>query len=91
MWHVVCYIYFLCAGAHREVFFRIRAALGPRPPKLSHQDGNEMMFDPASFALLLTLSVLAVVLGILAFERFWLLRKNSETGAKEYGAGTGKY
>ena len=50
-----------------------------------------MMFDPTSFALLLTLSVLAVVLGILAFERFWLLRKNSETGAKEYGAGTGEY
>ena len=50
-----------------------------------------MMFDPASFALLLTLSVLAVVLGILAFERLWLLRKNSETGTKEYRVGTSEY
>ena len=91
MWHGVCFVYLPCAGAHREVFFRIWAALGPRPPKLLHQDGNIMIFDPASFALLLTLSVLAVVVGILAFERLWLMRKNNQAGAKEYRVGASEY
>jgi hypothetical protein len=50
-----------------------------------------MIFDPASFALLLTLSVLAVVVGILAFERLWLMRKDNEAGAKEYRVGASEY
>ncbi len=50
-----------------------------------------MMFDPVSFALLLTLSVLAVVLGILAFERLWLMRKDSRAGAKEVRVGASEY
>ena len=45
------------------------------------------MFDPVSFALLLTLSVLAVVFLILAFERLWLMRKNSEHRSEDYGVG----
>ena len=37
-----------------------------------------MIFDPVSFALLLTFGVLAVVILILAFERLWLMRKKQQ-------------
>jgi hypothetical protein len=50
-----------------------------------------MMFDPVSFALLLTLSVLAVVFGILAFERLWLMRKNNGGGSEDYRMGASEY
>ena len=43
-----------------------------------------MLFDPVSFALLLTLCVLAVVFMILAIERIWLMRKNSATRSEDY-------
>ena len=46
-----------------------------------------MLLDPVSFALFLTLSVLAVVFAILAFERFWLMRKNSDPMSEDYRVG----
>jgi len=55
------------------------------------ENGGPMLFDPLSFALLLTLSVLAVIFLILAVERLWLMRKNSGPGAEDYRAGLIKY
>lgn len=49
------------------------------------------MTDPVSFALLLTLSVLAVICGILAIERLWLMRKNSGTRSENYRVGVSRY
>jgi len=46
-----------------------------------------MTFDPVSFALLLTLSVLAVIFVILAIERLWLMRKNNTTRSENYRVG----
>ena len=50
-----------------------------------------MIFDPVSFALLLTLSVLAVVFVILAVERLWLMRKNSAARSEDYRMGAIEY
>lgn len=50
-----------------------------------------MIFDPVSFALLLTLSVLAVIFVILAVERLWLMRKNSATRSEDYRVGFTQY
>ena len=50
-----------------------------------------MMFDPVSFALLLTLGVLAVVFVILAAERIWLMRKNSGSRSDDYRMGIIEY
>ena len=80
-----------CAGAHREVFFRIGAVLSVRPPIFSKPSRYPMMFDPVSFALLLTLGVLAVVFVILAAERIWLMRKNSGSSSDDYRMGIIEY
>ena len=50
-----------------------------------------MIFEPVSFALLLTGGVLAVIFGILAFERLWLTRKNNGTQSEEYRMGATEY
>jgi|GEM_PF-3857400 len=49
------------------------------------------MSDPVAFALLLTCSVLAVIFGILAYERLWLMRKNSDAKPEEYRMGVSEY
>jgi hypothetical protein len=43
-----------------------------------------MLFEPLSFALFLTLCVLAVIFVILAVERLWLMRKNSGARSEDY-------
>ena len=46
--------------------------------------GRGMLFEPVSFALLLTAVVLAIICGILAFERLWLIRKNNGSRSEKY-------
>lgn len=43
-----------------------------------------MLYDPVSFAILLTLCVLAVIFVILAVERLWLMRKASGARSEDY-------
>lgn len=63
---------------HTERFSFASGRLRLEAAHLSYLIGTLMLLDPVSFALFLTLSVLAVVFVILAFERFWLMRKNSD-------------
>lgn len=50
-----------------------------------------MVIDLVSFALLLTVCILAVICGILAFERIWLMKKNDKSRSENFRVGISRY
>ena len=66
-----------------EIFFRMRAVLAGRPPQ-NLEDNEEPMLSPVAYGLLLATTILAVVVLILVFEKFWIKIKGTMVGSKEY-------
>lgn len=59
-----------------------RFSYGGRPKTI--QLNEESMLSPVAYGLLLATTILAVVILILAFEKFWIKIKDNLAGSKEY-------